>query len=236
MLSEADVERLGLTVTDPGPRPPREEKTIGIRGPSPRTVSVPKGIDPGFEYRPGARSMALLRSVGTATEPDIAAAYAEAIAPIVGRVVQREYDSWINRVFQAGRARGDVATIGLLRPAELAALQRSGRALQRSDISVEDRLIVGRKSRRHQASDRSLTESEWRALPTLLANRDAALLDLETGRLLIVLRSDGPVKLVIAPDYMSKSGATVNSVRTAFKMNVRALADRTRYELIWGEL
>lgn len=53
-LSERDVQRMGLKVLDQAPPIEWEEKTVGIRGSNPRTVRVPKGIDPGFEYRPGA--------------------------------------------------------------------------------------------------------------------------------------------------------------------------------------
>lgn len=54
MLSERDVTRRGLTVATKAPPIEWEERTVGINGPSPRTVRVPKGIDPGFEHRPGA--------------------------------------------------------------------------------------------------------------------------------------------------------------------------------------
>jgi hypothetical protein len=42
-----------------------EEKIVGANGPSPRIVKVPKGIDPGFEYRPGvsARAAQLSRAM-----------------------------------------------------------------------------------------------------------------------------------------------------------------------------
>ncbi|MDT8428501.1 MAG: PBECR2 nuclease fold domain-containing protein [Pseudomonadales bacterium] len=53
-LSQADVERLGLTVREKAPAIQWEDRTIGIRGPSPQTIRVPKGVDPGFEFRPGA--------------------------------------------------------------------------------------------------------------------------------------------------------------------------------------
>jgi len=53
MVSEADVERMGLKVADRAPAIEWEEKTVGAKGPSPRTVKVPKGIDPGFAYNPG---------------------------------------------------------------------------------------------------------------------------------------------------------------------------------------
>ncbi len=53
-LSARDVERYGLTVLDEAPEIEWQDQTIGVRGPSPRTVRVPRGIDPGFEHRPGA--------------------------------------------------------------------------------------------------------------------------------------------------------------------------------------
>jgi hypothetical protein len=58
MVSGADVERMGLQVADKAPPVVWEEKIVGAKGPSPRVVRVPKGIDPGFEYRPGASARA----------------------------------------------------------------------------------------------------------------------------------------------------------------------------------
>ncbi len=53
MLSQRDVDRQGLKV-GPAPAVEYEERVIGQNSPNgPRTVRVPKGIDPGFEYAPG---------------------------------------------------------------------------------------------------------------------------------------------------------------------------------------
>lgn len=53
MLSAKDVERQGLTVGN-APAIEWEDRVIGKNSPEgPRTVRVPKGIDPGFEYAPG---------------------------------------------------------------------------------------------------------------------------------------------------------------------------------------
>lgn len=52
-LSERDMQRLGKTGPDQAPEIEYEQKTIGINSPNPRTVSVPKGVDPGFAYNPG---------------------------------------------------------------------------------------------------------------------------------------------------------------------------------------
>jgi hypothetical protein len=52
-LSERDVKRMGLQVAKQAPPIEWEERVVGSRGPSPRTVRVPRGIEPGFEHRPG---------------------------------------------------------------------------------------------------------------------------------------------------------------------------------------
>lgn len=53
MLSQRDVDRQGLSV-GPAPAVEYEDRTIGVNSPNgARTVRVPAGIDPGFEYAPG---------------------------------------------------------------------------------------------------------------------------------------------------------------------------------------
>jgi len=51
-LSESDLTAMGETV-DEAPEIQYEDRIIGARGENPMTVSVPEGIDPGFEYTPG---------------------------------------------------------------------------------------------------------------------------------------------------------------------------------------
>lgn len=54
-LAERDLKRLGKTGPDPTPKVEMVDHIIGQRSASgPRTVRVPKGIDPGFDYAPGA--------------------------------------------------------------------------------------------------------------------------------------------------------------------------------------
>ena len=53
-LSEDDLRRMGKDGPDTAPAIVMEERTIGQRSPGgARTVMVPQGIDPGFEYTPG---------------------------------------------------------------------------------------------------------------------------------------------------------------------------------------
>ena len=53
-LDDADLQSLGKRAPDTAPPIEWEEKTVGTQGAHPRTVRVPKGIDPGFAYSPGA--------------------------------------------------------------------------------------------------------------------------------------------------------------------------------------
>lgn len=63
-----DLQRLGKSGPDQGPAVNLVERTIGQRSTlGPRTVRVPEGIDPGFEYAPGS---ARLRSAIPPERPD----------------------------------------------------------------------------------------------------------------------------------------------------------------------
>lgn len=52
-VGERDLKRMGKSGPDKAPPVRMIETTVGKRGPSPRRVRVPEGIDPGFEHRPG---------------------------------------------------------------------------------------------------------------------------------------------------------------------------------------
>jgi hypothetical protein len=52
-LNARDLKRKGKDGPDTAPPTVMETVTVGKRGPSPRTVQTPEGIDPGFGYTPG---------------------------------------------------------------------------------------------------------------------------------------------------------------------------------------
>lgn len=62
-LNERDLKKLGKSGPDIAPPINMVEKSIGVRGPNPRTVRVPKGVDPGFAYTPGKRYSELIGQV-----------------------------------------------------------------------------------------------------------------------------------------------------------------------------
>lgn len=52
-LSERDMQRMGKGRPDVAPPIKEHTVEVGKHGPSPRTVTVPEGIDPGWAYAPG---------------------------------------------------------------------------------------------------------------------------------------------------------------------------------------
>lgn len=240
-ISERDVQRMGLQVAERAPPVRYEERVVGVRGPSPRVVRVPRGIDPGFEHRPGgSRSMSVLGRIGRQHPPELAAAFAAAASDQARRTVEREYRSWIDRVLEDGVSRGALGTLLVMGPAELDFLTRRGRRPERTDVSIEDRLVVGRKQARHRDAGDALTDEEWRSLGGRLWAPQATLYDDQTGDVLYVIPAltDGRrIKVVVRPDFWdSRKKSTLTSARSVFKVGAQALGDRRRYIVIRGGL
>ena len=55
-LNKRGLERLGKSGPDEAPATGMREAVVGGNGPAPRTVDVPEGIDPGFDYAPGQQA------------------------------------------------------------------------------------------------------------------------------------------------------------------------------------
>ncbi len=153
MVNERDIERMGLKV---GSAPPLdwEEKVVGVRGPSPRTVKVPKGIDPGFEYRPAA------------TRPEVIAAKLEGLDPALGRAVVEDY---LHGAPFARFFAGDVAMA-----APVAVLDDAQRGLigtrQRTVWLSQDGLLKNQGKLKRSVGHPELTIDEYRLLPKVIGD------------------------------------------------------------------
>lgn len=72
-LSQRDLDAKGKSGPDQAPAVEYESKTVGVRGPNPRTVKVPKGIDPGWGYNPGEAAYGRQLSEGAMAQWDASA-------------------------------------------------------------------------------------------------------------------------------------------------------------------
>jgi len=199
------------------------------------------GIDRGFAYTPGASVADELRALVDAKLPRLPAPIGAALAPDVSPQIAAQrsaaFSSWVDEVLSAGVSRNLSAVVGDIRQNELDALAAADQPAPISaEIAVEDRLLVGKKARRHEHQGDALTAEEWKSIPAALDSERRVYRDKETGRLLYVLPAPGDdrsIRLVVHVDFVSaRPKRTLNLVRSAFKIDANALADRRRYDEI----
>jgi SPP1 gp7 family putative phage head morphogenesis protein len=213
-LSAADVERLGKSVAKEAPPVVLREHVNTRTG---EVTRVPRGIDPGFAYNPGAASVELGRNAfGEAAKTllDKAAAAPAALGAAAGQnltaaeiaMLDRQHRDWVARSFERherlargdGQARdrmhklahvahGDRRVVATVQPAVVAELERAGAPLARAGLVLDERQVGGHKWRRHRDSGDALTREEFEALPAQLRAPTAVLRDVRDGKLLYVL-------------------------------------------------
>ena len=252
-LSERDLKRLGKDGPDKAPALNWREVTVGERGPSPRTVSVPEHVDPGFAYAPGSGSMpgraAQLRlQQGITQEPQLAGAGVRRMLdnPDVMAAHETAWRDWRSQAAVPG-GQAETFVLGALdrgTQAWLASNKDLVTASAAITITKRELSHVGRgdKAARRQA----LNEADWDRLPSIMHRPDAVLWDRDKQNMLYVFAAaddNRSGKVVVEVNYSSKMAVqgrkreqiTTNSVRTAGYVQPGNLRE-PRYELIRGEI
>ena len=214
--------------------------TVG-RGRARRTVTVPEGIDPGFDYAPGSRlqsgdaaRQAILSSITVA--PSIAAAAIRPMLqrPSVLRALGEQWRRWRRK--EPGSDLQNRLEVGALSPMTLAALTERGAPPATVAVTV-DRRALGHMTRDVKRDrGQALDDADLDRLPEILAEPRAVLLDTEgkSPVLLYVFDGERSGKIVVRVNYVAAEGQT-NAIRTAGYVPARTLRD-TRHTLIEGEL
>lgn len=197
----------------------------------------PRGIDEGWGYQPGATVVDTVQALARKL-PDLPAPIAAAQGRLLQPHIQRAWRNWAEGVLSDPQVRGRRMVLGALRPADVAWLSKHAERPIRADISLEDRLIVGKKARRHEEAGDALTPEEWRDLAASIENAEAVLYDTVNDNVLLVAPSaDGRrIKVAVAINYLRKGNAVENSTRSVFKVKAQALRDRRRYRVIRGRV
>ncbi len=217
-LSESDVERFGLTVLDKAPEIDWEEKTVGVRGPSPRTVRVPKGIDPGFEYAPGASRLygdhVQLALGRTATLPAGVASDAAADILALQRVpaaLQADWERYLQDYDNDPRPRGRQINLGALSAPVLKELKARGIEPETALISLRDDKLahilrdVKRERKTQAGTPIAVPYDVLVRLPDVVASPQAVLWDKSHQNLLYVFPAgERAGKLIVEVNYVSK--------------------------------
>ena len=236
-LSERDLKRLGKDGPDRAPGMNMRQVTVGARGPHPRVVDVPEGIDPGWAYAPGQSLMRtrLEKTLGQA--PAVAAAgIREALTrPRLLDGLHREWGEWLD---------GDTQQIGNL--FVLGAIRHEVvRGLREHDVEVDTAALSTARNRighalrdSKEARGQALSEADIARIPEIVARPQAVLLDTDSGALLYAFTSpDGGGrmgKIAFHLNFRTRRGKT-NSFRSAGYVERYNLTGQ-RNVLLYGDL
>jgi SPP1 gp7 family putative phage head morphogenesis protein len=236
-LSGAQVQQMGMEVAEKAPASPKREYT------NPRTgevTQVPKGIDPGWDYNPGASRVQQVTDalMNKAAEGDatVGARLMKTLSEAEAAAFHSSHEEWVDHVLQDDKPHSSWRIVGGLSVDDLVFLKGRGIAPQSAAITLDSRLMKGTKADRHARSEDALSKGQWRALSRDLMAPTAVLFDKVSRRLHYVLEGDerNP-RLVVAIDY-GEHRRTLNSVRSAATLNVDALRDRKRFALVRGSV
>jgi len=211
------------------PAPEKDAATnppLGWDVPNPKT-GMPPGIDKGWDYAPGAKGTTpladLLEQKLINLNACIGAAMWEALAPAIE--LEREL-KWFD-TFDLWRKdqviRGRLAVVGAI-PAETInkLIARKLPVPKTAEIAISDRIVIGKKQKRHEAAQDGLNDAEWRALPRIFANTKRVYLDTRSGKLIFV--SDGAdalTKIVVEFDPSQLKKTPYNQIDTAFRVSAK---------------
>ncbi len=250
-LSKRDMDKLGKDGPDTAPPLNRREVTVGTRGPSPRTVNVPEGIDPGFAYAPGRASQLgeavrhrLVQSVKQSVRI-ASTGVAEALAaPRTLAALRGNWNDWRRQ----GGGSAEAFSLGAIPPASVKALAQLPEPidLQTALVTIAQRDLshLTRETKRQRGA--VLVEADLARLPDIIAQPKATLWDTRDPALLFVFEPTSAAaagKVVVRVKYTDRlqldgkprQTLTSNAVRTAGYVAAENLQEN-RYVLLEGEL
>ena len=190
---------------------------------------------PGWDYAPGAHTvMPLAEMVNKkllGAPASIGAALWDELKDSLGLEQQglwwRTLDAWQADPLPRGRS----AVLGVLSPAQLAAIKAAGReAPGAAALTIADSVVVGRKQRRHENRQDGLLPEEWRALPQWL--NDAALYEADNGHLIFVANGIGPAKMAVELSASADAAGSVVSAYRATALDVAGMVGGGRWRIV----
>lgn len=229
-LSHRDLVRLGKDAPDKAPAEDPQEVTVGSKGPSPRVVETPAGVDPGFGYAPGASAFGDQVAEALTKTAQLPATWAaESAAQTLARgtatdALDARFGEWFDQVMADPLPRGRVMTVGAISPAAVDGLVNAGIEPATAAIVVRD---VDLLHAQRAAKVAPVLSSVLRELPKLLRDPQAVMVDPRNQSLLYVFdAADGTGKVAVRVNYRLKGspeGDVVNVVRTASMVEARTL-------------
>lgn len=237
-----------------------EQKTVGVRSGNPRTVTLAKGTDVGFEPHDFERIKAgrnqsidavLMQKLVNA-EPKFASLLIDDVLqrPQAVQMLNTSMKEMVDTVMAEKVARGKLKYVGVVPQPVLAQLEALDKAPQSAVIAVRDEDVLHALRTTKQVKEINLPVAFWQQLPEKLRNPQAILLQAKekqrnqnaTDVLLFIYDTDKG-KVAVKLDYEVKIKDKMNGKKSMQKLNVvrtaSAVDDLTQlgmFKLLWGSL
>ncbi|KWT81150.1 phage head morphogenesis protein [Candidatus Magnetominusculus xianensis] len=231
-LSKWEMDRDGLRVS---PEPSTETYTWT----NPKTgevMQVPVGIDPGWDYNPGA---APWKADTYAWEKAGKTQYSGAFLDTMSKagIYKDRFATWVDSIIELKKSIGDAITVGWIDQDVLNFTKDKGIDLATPVIIMNDKGILHTIRDAKVERGAAVSLDELKQLPDYISGYEAVLWDKEDNALLYVVSSDDKkIKTVVRINYKLKGvPEPVNIVVTAGKVEVLKLK-AGRYEIIKGIL
>ena len=228
-LSDKDMIKLGKTAPDKAPPINLESQLVGQRSGNPQTVEIPKGIDPGWAYAPGANAQTELRELidkklFNLSAPIGALMYkhlSSALALQRDLAWKDKLDEWLSNPYP----KRETFIVGALSPETLKWLKENKYSEPLSaEIAISDNLVIGKKQSRHEQAQNGLTDKEWRAVPTYIREGDIYL-HVSSSNLIFVSDGIGGVKLAVVFEPKRNRKNNNNRLVSGFRTSASDIAD-----------
>lgn len=149
-------------------------------------------------------------------------------------VRQKAHHAFIENTLSFGKTQNKTSTVGVFQAPEIAFLQSKGQQIDSPIITISDRLLTGKKAKRHEDAGDALSIAEWQELPLLMREPKYVLYDVKNDSILYLLTHlDKQDEKLIKLSLRSKNG--VIEIVSVFKIFDAAIVDGLKaahYELI----
>lgn len=232
-------------------------KQIGVRSGNPRTVTLPEGIDYGFDRIPGTNRVdmpsKLLLDKAISVPPQLASNMVANVlkVPEIKKLLAAEVKQMVDTVATEKLARGVSKSVGVLPAAVVTTLTQEGLPPATAVITLRDTDVLHAM---RDSKDDQLPTSFWYNLVEYLQNPEAVLLDDSKKDSVLIYVVDlgnsnignGKGKAIIRLDYElkvrnetgKKQMITTNIIRTGktFVYSKRMIESLEQYKVLFGAI
>lgn len=234
-LTDAQAQAKGVSISgdnlkrfsDTDPQTGEVFDRVAYKAPG---MSVPFSPDRGF-----AGNQAIAASVSEVDAGTKAQVLGDGADAALADITSRSWSAWtawVDDLFRDAQSAGTSRVLGYAQDPERAFLQAQGAKFATGALEVDGALLAGR--------DAQLPVNQWKALPLLLADREAVLFDAEARELLYVARQPGETQMrtvvSVAADAKGQARDAVTSARPMALADLRAGVASGRYTIVSGDL